>query len=206
MFLRLCAFLSCVSFAVGYVQEVTFYTEYAFQGDALRLRSKHAELTPCQLKHIANTKTFCAVGSWQGFEGQNYTGRVRFTSTSGAAMNCQEKSFKYSPIKSLRYLGQLETLMPSISVNSGSNDSDTGGIERTFTNLAANNFGFIPAHLVLTGGSNWTGFSNEDFTGESTCFSTSELHVGISPHPSVVRSLFQGCDAKYGSEIYESAE
>ncbi|OXA39736.1 uncharacterized protein LOC110861107 [Folsomia candida] len=203
MFLRLCVFLTCIYYAVGYTQEVTFYADYGLQGDALRIRSKHPQLQPCEMRQIVNMKSYCAIGRWEGYISANYTDRLEFSHTNNVT-TCLNLYFNYYPISSIRYLGFSETLAPSISIYSGSNDSETGGIERTFTVESANNFGFIPTYLVLTGGSSWTGFSNEDFTGESTCFSTSELHVGFSPHPRIIRSFLKGCDAKYGSEIYEA--
>lgn len=69
------------------------------------------------------------------------------------------------------------------------------GAEETYTGLAANNFGFIPAGLVLTGGSSWTGFFNDDFTGNSTCYSapTSDIIFSVNLVGTVIKSLVQGC-------------
>lgn len=95
---------------------------------------------------------------------------------------------------SLRFLGPLETTTPSISIYSGADYNSAGGTERTFTGLAANNFGFIPTAISLTGRSSWTGFANENFSGNSTCFSTSELvaYLDISEIMEI-RSIVQGC-------------
>lgn len=100
------------------------------------------------------------------------------------------------PTLSLRYMGPLETTTPSASIYSGSGEYFMGGVERTFTGLAANNFGFLPKFLVLTGRSSWTGFPNEDFSGNATCFSVMDIigYINISSYG--IKSLVQGCNAE----------
>lgn len=94
---------------------------------------------------------------------------------------------------SLRYAGFLDTETPSISIYSGIQNNPAGGIERTFTNLAHSNFGFLPTYMVITGRSSWTGFVNEDFTDNFTCFSTSELMKAVTIETEI-RSIIQGCN------------
>lgn len=76
------------------------------------------------------------------------------------------------------------------------------GVERTFTTLAATNFGFVPKYLTITGRSSWTGFIYDDFSGNSTCFSTSEFIVGINVSSREIRSFVQGCN--YESEYFDA--
>lgn len=108
----------------------------------------------------------------------------------------------FRTMKSLRYLGPLDTTIPSISIYSGTDSDLAGGIERTFTGLAANDFGFLPAWMLLTGRSSWTGFSSPDFSGNSTCFSTSELMGGAQVDGNPMRSLIKGCNSKYRSDYW----
>lgn len=105
---------------------------------------------------------------------------------------------------SLRYLGPLDAARRSLSIYSGTNDSMSGGTERTFTSVAANNFGFTPTYLVITGGSSWTGFSSEDFSGLSTCFGRAQPIAAFPLAGQVIRSVAQGCgsDLKYDSVKY----
>lgn len=105
---------------------------------------------------------------------------------------------------SLRYTGPADVTTPSISIYSGNPDTSTGGVERTFTSLAATNFGFVPKWMVLTGGSSWTGFANEDFSGNSTCFTGSGLMHQVILNQIERRSVIKGCDAKYRSVYYEA--
>lgn len=76
-------------------------------------------------------------------------------------------------------------------------------MERTFTGLAANNFDFVPTALILTGRSSWTGFFNNDFSGNSTCYSTAELIGWVYMYGNVVRSIVQGCNPIHESDYFD---
>lgn len=101
-------------------------------------------------------------------------------------------------LQSLRYLGPSDVSAPSISIYNGVAGGTHGGAELTFTALAGNNFGFVPTGFVLTGRSSWTAFFNDNFTGNSTCYTTSALMVR-SAFGTTTRSILQGCNAKYNS-------
>lgn len=101
--------------------------------------------------------------------------------------------------RSLRFLGLSDTTTPSVSIYSGVMGNLAGGMERTFTGMAAANFGFVPSYMVLTGRSSYTGFANDDFSGNSTCFSTPDLMETFSLHGIEIRSLVKGCNSKFNS-------
>ncbi|XP_035707703.1 uncharacterized protein LOC110850121 [Folsomia candida] len=175
---------------------MTFYMEPDYGGNAFRFRTKEPDLT-AYWPLWGEVKWLCGNGYWQGFGGTGYTDGSTFAYNSGG-MTCTNTSVNST--MSMRFLGPLETTTPSVSIYSGSSYDPAGGTERIFTNLAANSFGFVPTYMALTGRSNWTGFINEDFSGNSTCFSTSELVAGISLEGIEIRSLVQGCNAIYESK------
>ncbi len=101
-------------------------------------------------------------------------------------------------------MGPLDASTVSASIYSGTTGIISGGVERTFTGSAATNFGFVPTLIVLTGRSNWTGFANEDFSGNSTCFTSTNIMENVYLDGIEVRSLVKGCDAMYGSVYYDA--
>ncbi|XP_035712613.1 uncharacterized protein LOC118437575 [Folsomia candida] len=198
MLLPLLWLAACLNFAVGYVQEITFYTEPDQEGNAFRFRTKEPDLSPHYSVLLGEVKSFCYIGYWRGYDMRNYTAVWTLSPPITFVPRCL--NYTLSTTLSLRHMGPLETTTPSVSIYSG---PTSYGIERTFTALAGTNFGFIPTGLVLTGRSSWTGFVNDDFTGNSTCFSTAEL-IGYTSLTGIeIRSLIQGCNARYNSEYYD---
>ncbi|OXA46082.1 hypothetical protein Fcan01_19313 [Folsomia candida] len=198
MFFRLFFFVSYVSIASGFVQELTLYTEPGQGGDALRFKSKEPDLTT-YLPHLRNVKSWCAKGLWHGFGSANYTnGRTINEFTMDGSTYCRNDTLFYT--MSLRFAGPSETRKRSISIYRGLGCCYDGGMEYTFTGSSATNFGFLAKYIVLTGRSSWTGFENADFTGNSTCFSSSELIGHTTIYGKEIRSFVRGCDAKYKSE------
>ncbi|XP_035712157.1 uncharacterized protein LOC118437319 [Folsomia candida] len=201
MFLQLLSFATCVYFTVGYVQEITFYPEPDYGGNATRFQSKEPDVTPYS-ELLRNVKSYCLQGYWEGYSGTDYTisNTLGFVSPDTTLL-CWNRTFPLT--MSLRFMGPMETETPSVSIYSGTTYSATGGNERTFTGLSANNFGFVPTFMVFTGRSSWTGFVNDDFSGNSICFSKSEL-IGYSFLQGwEIRSLVQGCNPKYKSEYWD---
>ncbi len=140
--------------------------------------------------------------SWRGFTGANYTIAWAFSHHSrDGELHCENATLP--AMMSLQYSGPAEVSTPSVSIYSGNPGTITGGVERTFTAAEANNFGFVPKWMLLSGRSSWTGFANEDFTGNSTCFTSSYLLWGLDLRNIEVRSLVNGCDARYGSAYYD---
>ncbi|XP_021951949.2 uncharacterized protein LOC110848907 [Folsomia candida] len=203
MLLPLLWLAACLNFAVGYVQEITLYTEPNQEGNAFRFRTKEPDLSPHYSVLLGEVKSHCYMGFWRAFEQRNYTSSFTF---GGGIANAQPRcgNIALATTLSLRYMGPLETTTPSVSIYSGPTPgAQLDGIELTYTSLAATNFGFIPTNLVLTGRSSWTGFVNDDFTGNSTCFSTTELIRYTNLAGKEIRSLIQGCNARYNSEYYD---
>ncbi|OXA42524.1 uncharacterized protein LOC118438803 [Folsomia candida] len=192
MSLRLFAFVTILSVALGYVQEWTFYTEPNSGGNAFRFRTREPDLTQHQF-FLRDVKSYCYQGYWSGFNDTNFVTTQTLVVISDSVV-CINSTLPSS--MSLKHLGPLETTTTSISIFNGTSHSDLGGIERTFTGLAANNFGFLPKYLVLTGGSSWTAFDGNDFSGNATCYSSSRWVDGIYPR-TPIRSVVQGCAAKF---------
>ncbi|XP_021959262.1 uncharacterized protein LOC110855149 [Folsomia candida] len=202
MLLRLFSFATSIFLALGFVQEITFYTEPNAGGDGFLFRSKQPDLSPHYSSQLRMVRSYCYTGWWIGFNETNYSNQNTLNQDSAnGTVVCRNATFPLT--MSLRYQGPLDTTTPSVSIYSGTISNYAGGIERTFTALAATNFGFVPKYMVLTGRSSWTGFFNDDFTGNSTCFSTSELVAQVYLTEITVRSLVKGCDAKYESEYYD---
>ncbi len=88
--------------------------------------------------------------SWHGFSGTNYTNNwaLSYLSSDGDS-HCFNSTLNV--MMSLRYSGPADVSTPSISIYGGNPGTITGGVERTFTSLAATNFGFVPTWMVLTG-------------------------------------------------------
>ncbi|OXA42673.1 hypothetical protein Fcan01_22422 [Folsomia candida] len=130
---------------------------------------------------------------WQGFNETNYSNPRMFVFISDdGSIFCHNGTIH--SIMSLRFTGPLETMTPSISIYSGANFDISSGIELTFTGLSATNFGFVPKYAVLTGRSSWTGFENEDFTGNATCFETLREIEATLLGEKEIRSFAQGCN------------
>ncbi|XP_021967128.1 uncharacterized protein LOC110862256 [Folsomia candida] len=190
-FLYLAAFFTLV---VGFIQEVTFYTEPGYQGYAYRFRTKEADLTPHYTDLLLQVKSYCYIGSWNGYYRTNFTSERTFSPGSAQSMTCDNGTFPET--QSLRYFGPLNVTTPSISVYPG---VYAGGPEITIMAPAANNFEFLPNRVVLTGASSWTGFENNNFTGLSHCYSSTLLIQSFNSYPYPTRSIIRGCDPIYNS-------
>ncbi|XP_021967840.1 uncharacterized protein LOC110862938 [Folsomia candida] len=160
LLLRLFSFATCIYFVVGFMQELTFYTEVNSGGNAFRFRTKEPDLTHYS-ELLRDVKSYCSIGWWLGFSSTNYTSSVTFNTGVRNGVLCGNTTL--SPIMSLRYSGPLDTSTPSISIYSGVTGNNVGGVERTYTGLAATYFGFVPTGAVITGMSSWTGFENYQY-------------------------------------------
>lgn len=140
--------------------------------------------------------------SWVGFNETNFTNLLSFDVFSPTETRvCRNWTLPLT--MSLRYNGPLDLATPSVSIYNGTTSANLGGIERTFTGLSATNFGFVPKAIFITGRSSWTGFANEDFSGISTCFSTSELAGWGDLAGKEIRSFVQGCNSLFESENFD---
>lgn len=92
---------------------------------------------------------------------------------------------------SLRHAGPSEVMTPSVSIYHGNPGTIWGGVEQTFTGAEANNFGFVPKFMVVTGQSSWRGY--EDFTGNSVCFTGTDILHDFDLSGMEIRSFVQGC-------------
>ncbi|XP_021963508.1 uncharacterized protein LOC110858934 [Folsomia candida] len=201
MLLKFVSFALCLSFSLGFVQEIMLYTEPDAGGSGLIFRTKEPDLTQHQFI-LRDVKSFCSRGYWRGFSGVNYSIAWSFNHHSrDGELHCENAELPAT--MSLRYSGPADASTPSVSIYSGTLGTITGNVERTFTSISETNFGFVPTWMVITGGSSWTGFANEDFTGNSTCFTSSYLLWGFDLRNIEVRSIVKGCDARYGSAYYD---
>lgn len=83
---------------------------------------------------------------WNGFNQTNYANEWTLSVASwDGTVICRNGT--PLPTMSLRHQGPLETTIPSVSIYSGTRTTGVGGMERTFTALAATNFGFLPTYI-----------------------------------------------------------
>jgi hypothetical protein len=83
--------------------------------------------------------------------------------------------------------------METISLYDGSLKDRWSGTEVTL-DQSANNFEFVPSGVVVTGFSNWTLFSDDNYTDVVTCLGSSTVELfGISLVNITVKSVRQGC-------------
>jgi hypothetical protein len=107
-------------------------------------------------------------------------------------------------VKSLRYLGPINTTTPSISIYEGTNDTVYGGREIIITGPAANGFDLEPVfypyiYVLITGRSSWTLFLNNDFSGNATCLiGTGEMQTFDMYN---FKSITRGCDSKWITNV-----
>lgn len=135
--------------------------------------------------------------SWRGFHWPNYHNFKFRTTAYDGNLFCENVTLP--TMMSLRYLGPLDVSTPSFSVYAGTYESNWGGEEKTFTGLRANDFGFPPKGITITGGSSWTVFSNNNYTGTATCYNSSLLIYNESPLRWIM-SAEQGCQTWQGTE------
>ncbi|OXA36993.1 hypothetical protein Fcan01_28244 [Folsomia candida] len=194
MFLHLFSLASCFCLTLAYMQEVGSF-ELDSGGIAIRFQIKEPDLTA--YSHLLrDVKSLCYSGSWVGFNETNFTNLLSFDVFSPTETRvCRNWTLPLT--MSLRYNGPLDLATPSVSIYNGTTSANLGGIERTFTGLSATNFGFVPKAIFITGRSSWTGFANEDFSGISTCFSTSELAGWGDLAGKEIRSFVQGCNSLF---------
>ncbi|OXA54755.1 hypothetical protein Fcan01_11730 [Folsomia candida] len=152
MLLRVFSFVTYLHVTLCFVQEMTFYTEPDYGGNAFRFRTKEPDLTAYWPIWV-EVKSWCGNGYWTGFSRADYTDvRTLNGYSPDGVTSCINASLPST--RSLRFLGPLETTTPSVSIYGGSSYDPAGGTERIFTNLAANSFGFVPTYMTLTGRSN----------------------------------------------------
>ncbi len=107
-------------------------------------------------------------------------------------------------VKSLRYLGPINTTTPAISIYEGTNGNSAGGREIVITGPAANGFDLEPVfysflRVIITGRSSWTLFLNNDFSGNATCLiGTQEMQLFAMYN---FKSITRGCDSKWITNV-----
>ncbi|OXA37157.1 uncharacterized protein LOC110862658 [Folsomia candida] len=172
MLLRFLLVVACLHICRSFVQEITFYTRPGSIWEAKTFTSKEPDLTLYQ-PLLADVTSYCARGFWRGFHWPNYHNFKFRTTAYDGNLFCENVTLP--TMMSLRYLGPLDVSTPSFSVYGGTYESNWGGEEKTFTGLRANDFGFPPKGITITGGSSWTVFSNNNYTGTATCYNSSLL-------------------------------
>ncbi|XP_035701661.1 uncharacterized protein LOC118433627 [Folsomia candida] len=134
MLLKIFFFALCVSFSLGYVQELMFFTEPNAVGTELIFRTKEPHLTQYQY-FLTNVKSWCFNGHWIGYTGTNYTiDHTLVAYSSHGNLLCYNTTL--STTMSVRYCGPTDTSTPSVTIFSEDYNSIPGGVERTFTSQA----------------------------------------------------------------------
>lgn len=146
--------------------------------------------------------------SWDFYDAENYTAftiRLGWTKEP-ICINIQTMhnvNFLRAT-KSLRYHGPANTTMSSLTITGdsgfypGRNVTGhwIGGKEMIYVAQKVNDIPFSPSYIVLTGNHTWTGFSNNDLTGNSICYiPDGEFAIHNYLLESPMLSFAKGCDA-----------
>ncbi|XP_021958133.1 uncharacterized protein LOC110854043 [Folsomia candida] len=194
MLSRIILFISLISVCYGIFQELTVYSGDDRSGESVSFRQKLSDMTRWQ-NFIQESKSYCQIGWWEGYDSKNFEGDVSYRSQFHPQLTCFNVPFP-SNVQSLRHQGPLDTQYEALSIYEGSPTEAWSGVELMATYGSATGIGFVPKGLLISGGSNWTTYPNEDFTGPSTCWlgSNDEDFTKFAlSNTTIVLSMERGC-------------
>lgn len=143
---------------------------------------------------IALIRFFCNFKfSWTGystpeFQPEELLNKHDYTGTCS--------NYSASGLKSLRFMGQIDTSTAFISLYNGTPGTDAFSGDEKIVTRASSDFSFTPTGVIISNAANWTGYENADFTGRAICFRSSTPGLttfDLMTDSRVVKSVVKGC-------------
>jgi hypothetical protein len=181
------ALVTATSAAQNYLE---IYSGVNQTGDGIILRSKLDTLGHWEYM-IRQGRSYCFVGWWKTYSKIEYQG-TQIRNIYSPTRHCSNGEF--SSDQSLRYYGPPDFTTSAISLYNGSLPDLWAGNEIIVQAQAATNFAFIPTGIVLTGTASWTTFTNNDFTGNTTCYTGFQDVTSVRAQEPI-HSLVKGCES-----------